>query len=79
MKSSGTFIITVFFAVALSITASFGYVKYVEKKNQERHDFDDHHDHGLSESAEDMASEGGHIEEDTPEDIELYKNSSKKS
>jgi protein-disulfide isomerase len=35
MKSSGSFIITVFFAVALSITASFGYVKYVEKKNPE--------------------------------------------
>lgn len=40
-----------------------------DEEEHERHDVDDHHEHGLSESVEDMASEGGHIEEDTPVDI----------
>lgn len=40
-----------------------------DDEEQERHDIDDHHEHGLTESVEDMASEGGHIEEDTPIDI----------
>jgi hypothetical protein len=52
--------------------------EYVEENNHERHDFDDYHDHGVSESADDMTSEGGHIEEDTPK-IGTYKKSSKKS
>lgn len=39
------------------------------EEEYERHDVEDHHEHGLSESVEDMASEGGHIEEDTPVDI----------
>ena len=39
------------------------------EEEPERHDVDDLHEHGLSESVEDMASEGGHIEEDTPVDI----------
>ena len=40
-----------------------------DDEEQERHDIDDHHEHGLTESVEDMASEGGHIEEDRPIDI----------
>lgn len=40
-----------------------------DEEEHERHDIEDHHEHGLSESVEDMASEGGHIEEDTPVDI----------
>ena len=45
--------------------------EYTEKPEEEpeKHEVDDHHEHDLSESIEDMASEGGHIEEDTPEDI----------
>ena len=39
------------------------------EEEPERYDVEDLHEHGLSESVEDMASEGGHIEEDTPVDI----------
>ena len=34
----------------------------------EKHEVDDHHEHDVSESVEDMASEGGHVEEDSPEE-----------
>ncbi len=39
------------------------------EEEPERHEIDDHHEHDIAESVEDMASEGGHIEEDTPVDI----------
>lgn len=39
------------------------------EEEPERHEIDDHHEHDIAESVEDMASEGGHIEEDTPIDI----------
>jgi hypothetical protein len=35
----------------------------------EKHETDDRHEHGVHESVKDMASEGGHIEEDTPDDF----------
>jgi len=38
------------------------------EEEPEKHEIDDHHEYGISESIEDMASEGGHIEEDTPEE-----------
>ena len=42
-----------------------------EGQPDERHDVKDTHEHDVVEAVEDMASEGGHIEEDTPDSTEL--------
>ena len=36
----------------------------------EKHEVDDHHEHDVSESVEDMASEGGHVEEEASEEAD---------
>jgi hypothetical protein len=44
-----------------------------DEEIHEKHEVDDHHEHDVRESQEDMASEGGHIEEDASFEDEAEK------
>ena len=55
-------------SVGITCAASAAIYQKESEAEPEKHEVDDHHEHDVSESVEDMASEGGHVEEDSPEE-----------